>query len=193
MIITLDGFVYAAQLLKIEVATVKAVAEVESGGCGFVNGLPVILFEPHVFWKELRKRKFDPEKYLKDYGDMLYPLWGAKPYPKGQDAQYKRLDRAANINRDAALCSCSWGKFQIMGYNWQLCGSKTLQEFINGMHHDEDEHLNLFVNYIRKTGLDDELRAKDWKGFARGYNGALYYRNNYDKKLLAAYNKFKSL
>lgn len=39
--------------------------------------------------------------------------------------------------------------------------------------------------------LVDELQRHDWAGFARGYNGAGYKRNNYDEKLRQAYNKYK--
>ena len=31
---------------------------------------------------------------------------------------------------------------------------------------------------------------KDWKGFARGYNGPAYWKNMYDTKLKNAYLKY---
>ena len=180
----------AANDLGVDVATIKAVAEVESAGDGFLHdGTPKILFEPHIFWKELRKRNVNPNDYLPLNADILYPTWGAKPYGK-YSAQHDRLKRAVAINNEAALCSASWGKFQIMGFNYKAAGFNLLQSFINAMYKDEDAHLKAFVDYIQHEFLDDELRAKDWKGFARAYNGAAYHKNKYDLKLAAAYKKY---
>jgi hypothetical protein len=182
-----SDFIGAASLLHVPVAVIKAVAEVESNGAGFLpDGKPVILFEPHVYWKELKKRNINPLNHVKGNEDILYPVWGSKPYG-GVSKQHARMERAAKINRDAALSSASWGRFQIMGFNWKLCGFKSLQAFINAMFKSEGEHLNAFCNYILNTGLQDELIYKDWKGFARSYNGPLYWKNNYDKKLASAY------
>lgn len=206
-------FQASAQAIGCEAAVIKAVDKVESGGSGFteIDGKPrpVILFEPHVFWKELKKIDIDPLDYAKKTiplktksgiiqmpiddtkNPILYPVWGARPYPRGQVSQYERLDRAAKINREAALQSCSWGRFQILGNNWRMCKCSGLQQFINAMYQSEDEHLRLFTNYILSAGLDDELRYKNWKGFAAGYNGAAYFRNGYHLKLPAAYQTFK--
>jgi hypothetical protein len=179
----------SAKLLGAEVAALKAVAEVESGGDGMLlTGEPKILFEPHIFWKELRKAGIDPAT-IQGAGDILYPTWGTKPYGKVSQ-QHERMGRAAAINREAALKAASWGKFQILGSNYKLAGFDNVQDFVNAMYKGEDEQLEAFVNFIKNTFLDDELRAKDWKGFARGYNGALYTKNNYDKKLAAAYAKY---
>ena len=56
--LTENDFQRVADLLGIEVAVVKAVQAVETGGHGgFVApGRPMILFEGHIFWRELKKR-----------------------------------------------------------------------------------------------------------------------------------------
>lgn len=95
------------------------------------------------------------------------------------------------IDRLAALSSASWDKFQIIGFNFKKCDCNSIDDFIDSMNLSEDAHLNKFTCYIKKTFLDDELRALDWKRFARSYNGKFYWKNNYDKKLEAAYIKFK--
>ncbi len=184
-------------MLNVPVAAVKAVKQVEGGGIGILSGKPVILFEPHIYWRELKKRGIDPA-LIKGHSDMLYPLWRTKPYPKGQAAQWARFDRAAKINRDAAICACSWGAFQIMGFHFKACGCVSVQQFVNAMFESEDKQLELFCNYIKAVGLDDELRAfgnpalllNASKQFAAGYNGAYYFRNKYDEKLRAAYRSF---
>jgi hypothetical protein len=73
------------------------------------------------------------------------------------------------INRDIALMSASWEDFR----SWvlKLCGCKSIQEFVNKMMDSEQSQLQLFVNYIINSNLDDELQNLDFKGFARSYNG----------------------
>lgn len=182
-----SAFKAAAIKIGCEVAAIKAVDKVESKGSGFLpTGEIKILFEPHIFWKELRKRKITPV-----LSDICYPVWGSKPYGK-ESQQHARLQKAVLIHREAALMSASWGRFQIMGFNYKLCGCKTLQEFINRMNESEEAQLILFTNYIINSYLDDELIELDWNGFASGYNGPLYLKNNYHGKLKNAYNFFKA-
>ncbi len=189
--ITANQFNLSALSLNCEVACIKAVAEVESSGSGFLpTGEPVILFEPHQFWRELLKVGHKPGNFIPAYSDILYPKWGTRPYGKSSE-QHGRLARACEIHREAALQSASWGRFQIMGYHWKACGFDSLQEFINGMYESEDMHLQAFCNFLKSTNLDDSLRAKDWTRFARGYNGAGYAKNKYHIKLATAYNKYK--
>jgi hypothetical protein len=181
----------AADTLGVELAAIKAVAEVESSGSGFLNtGEPAILFEPHIYWKELVKRGINPEDHVKGNEDILYQKWGSKPYGPSS-AQHQRLERATKINREAALSSASWGKFQILATNFRLCDCDSVQEFINAMYKDEGEHLRLFCNFLKNTGLVKHLKNKDWEAFARGYNGPSYAKNNYHKKLNASYIKHK--
>lgn len=185
--ITEKAYKDSADLIGCEVAAIKAVAEVESSGSGMLSdGQAKILFEPHIFWKQLRKRGIVPVE-----SDICYPVWGAKPYGK-VSAQPERLERAKAVHREAALMSASYGRFQIMGFNHATAGYNGIEEFVAAMNSGEDEQLKAFTTYIKNTHLDDELINLDWKGFARGYNGAAYAKNNYDKKLAAAYVKFKS-
>lgn len=172
----------AADELGVELATVKAVAEVESTGDGFLNtGEPKILFERHVFSRETGG------KYDQAYPDISNPNAGGYGLVSQQHA---RLQKAAALDRDAALKSASWGRFQIMGFNYIPAGFKTLQAFINAMYRSEDEHLKAFVTFIKSEGLAPYLRRHDWAGFARRYNGPAYAQNSYDKKLAAAYRKY---
>jgi hypothetical protein len=43
------------------------------------------------------------------------------------------------------------------------------------------------INFIKSAKLDDELRAKNWAAFAKGYNGSGYRANQYDTRLAKAY------
>lgn len=175
-------YVTAANLLGCEVAAIKAVAEVESTGSGFqVDGKPKILFERHYF------HKLTGGKFSKQYPSI------SNPTPGGYGAsanQHARLEQAAKLDRNAALQSASWGKFQIMGSHWKSLGYSSVQEFVNAMYASETEHLMAFVRFVKVNGLADELKRKDWAGFARGYNGPNYRINKYDEKMAAAYKKY---
>ncbi|MCW8039807.1 N-acetylmuramidase domain-containing protein, partial [Acinetobacter entericus] len=52
--------------------------------------------------------------------------------------------------------------------------------------------LDAMCRYIKVNGLVNALKNKDWKAFARGYNGSGYAKNNYDVKLANAYIKWSA-
>jgi len=173
---------------EIETAALRAVIAVESSGSGFDSaGRPKILFEPHIFFKRLsgEQRSRAVEQGL------AYGKWGDKPYPKGGNAQYERLNKAMEINQSAALCSASWGMGQIMGFNHRMVGYGDVETMVLACLDNEANHIRMMLNFIRSSGLMDELRTRDWAGFARGYNGPGFAKNAYDIKLAQAYAKFK--
>lgn len=181
-----------AQKFDLEVAAVKAVQEVESRGRGFLlNGKPIILFEGHVFWRELKKIGLDPKELREGNEDILYPRW-TKEFYKGGEAEYERLDKAKNIKpgravTEAALASASWGMYQIMGNNFKACGFDSVTKFVNAMKKSEKQQLIAFGHFIKSNRLLRHLKNKDWAKFARGYNGPGYKKNKYDTKLANAY------
>jgi len=163
---------------------IHAVIDVESRGSGFdAEGRPAMLFEPHWFWRLLPE---DQRRYAAVEG-LAYREWGERPYPKDS---YPTLLSAMAINRDAALRSASWGLGQIMGFNAGLCGYSCAESMVIAFMDDEEAHLDAMVSFIIASGLDDELRRHDWRGFARGYNGPGYAKNAYHIKLARAYAKW---
>lgn len=183
-----QDFKDAADRLGCEVAAIKAVCKVEAPRGGFnPDNTPATLFEGHKF------SAFTGGRYDKTAPDISYPKWTKAFYGKNWEAEQDRLQRAIALNREAALKSASWGKFQIMGFNHELAGFKTLQEFINAMYRSERDQLMAFVSFIQKANLTGALRRLEWKSFARGYNGPSYAANQYDIKLAAAYASFKKL
>jgi hypothetical protein len=86
-----------------------------------------------------------------------------------------------------------WGMFQIGGFNYKLCGCKSVDEMARLMSHSELEQLELFAAFITNAGMLPDLKAKNWAGFARKYNGASYARRGYHTKMAAAYRKFKAM
>jgi len=175
---------------SLEPAAVKAVISVESGGNGFLsNNLPKILFEGHIFWKELLNHNIDPNKYIKGNENILYQKWTTQYY---SEDQYKRLEKAKLINQECALLSASWGLFQIMGFNFKSCGYNSVLDYVNDMYKNEDLQLQAFINFIKNDSNGnkyDALKNKNWKLFASLYNGPKYYENNYDIKLEKYYKE----
>ena len=181
--LTEADFQAAADALGVEVAAIKAVDATETAGKGFeANGEPVILFERHIFHRKTKGR------FSRQHPDISNPTPGGYG---SQASQHARLRRAVALDRQAALLSASWGRFQIMGFNHQVAGFNTVQGLINAMYKSERAQLDAFVNYLKNEGLADELRRHDWAGFARKYNGPAYRKNNYDTKLARFYAKFK--
>jgi hypothetical protein len=181
---------------NLELAVVKAVNEVESNGKGFlIDGCPKILFEGHIFWRELEKRGIKPESYMNSNNqDILFENY-TKKYYVGGTAEYARLEKAKNIGSDkkitdAANSSASWGLFQIMGFNALSIGYQSIDEFVEKMNQNEGEHLKAFGLFLEKNNLISLLRNKNWASFALKYNGPAYKTNKYDEKLMRAYQKY---
>jgi hypothetical protein len=173
----------AAQSLGVEIAVIKAVAEVESPRGPFDSqGRPEILFERHYF------HRLTAGEHDAAHPDISSSTAGG--YGKFS-AQYPKLQRAYELNPDAALRSASWGRFQIMGNNYEAAGFTSVVPFVRAMTKSELEHLNAFVHFVKSDPAQvSALQKKDWAGFAVRYNGKAYKKNNYDVKLEAAYEKF---
>lgn len=189
-IITEEGFKTAAGKINCEVAAIKAVAEVESHGAGFLDsGEPKILFEPHVFWRCLIRKGIDPSKHTKGNSDILYKKWKRGAYGS-VNIQHTKLQRAIKIDRDSALMACSWGMFQVLGENWKDLEYASLQSFINDAYESADKHLEMFIRFVQANRLDGFLRIKNFGQFALKYNGPEAEENKYPEKIQAAYKKY---
>lgn len=179
----LAAYEAAAAELGCDLAAVQAVAEVESMGAAFLaSGRPPILFERHVF-KRLTGGAFDA-----GYPSISGPAGG---YGAPGDAQFDRLGKAYALAPSAALQSASWGRFQIMGFNFARCGWLSVEAFVAAMCEEEAHQLAAFVGFVcADARMRAALRAHDWPAFARAYNGPAYARNRYDEKMADAWARF---
>lgn len=177
-------FSRAAEILECDVAAIKAVSDVESAGGGSLpDNRPKILYEAHHFSKRTGG------VFNKSHPAISSRRWDRSLY-KGGAAEYGRLESALRLNRNAALASASWGRFQIMGFNYEICGYRSITAFVSDMVESEGGQLNAFVGFIKGRRLDDDLRSHDWAAFARGYNGSGYKENAYDQKMADAWAKY---
>lgn len=186
-----DDFARAAKELNVEVAAIRAVAEVEAAGAGFLpDGRPSVLYEAHIFHKHTKGAH---GAAVDRRGIKLSSLnWNRSLYGATGAAQHNRIEDAAKLNWAAAHKAASWGTFQILGENHEAAGHETIQGFVDAMNADAGAHLDAFVAFIKSEKLDGALRAKNWAAFARGYNGPAYAQNAYDKKMAAAYARWKA-
>lgn len=172
----------AAKRLRCEVAAIKAVSFVESRGNGFYSdGFPTILFERHIF------RKYTQGRYNRTHPHLS---GSAGNYGAAGQNQRNKFNEAFSLNPRAAMMACSWGKFQIMGFNHTACGFSTVGAFVDAMKESEGRHLDAFVEFVISNSLEKFLRKLDWASFANGYNGEGYRKNKYDTKMAAAYRRF---
>ena len=175
--------------IGVEEAALRAVLAVESAGSGFDKaGRPKALFERHHFFKHLKAKPVELDQAIAM--GLAYPKWGEKPYPKGSDAVYAEIAAAYDIDADAALLSTSWGLGQVMGSNFKMVGCASVDQMVKQAMDAEVSQLRHMAGFIKSAGLIDNLQALDWAGFAKGYNGPGYAKNQYDVKLAAAYTKF---
>jgi hypothetical protein len=180
-ILTEDDWKAAAARLRVSVAKIKAVAEIEAPRGPFLpSGEPPVLFERHKFSRHTRG------KYDATHPDISNPKQGGYgPSSK----QHERLARAAALDRNAALKSASFGQFQILGENHAAAGHKTLQGFVNAMYRSARDQLDAFVAFLESEGLDVHLRAGNWVAFAEGYNGPAQAKHDYSGRMAAAFRR----
>lgn len=183
----------AADRLGVDIATIKAVVEVETGTKrkGFSQlGVPLINFDKTVFLHNLKKNKISGAGFTQHtHAKKAFAANGSKLSPN--DYQWALLNTAREIDAVIANESTFWGMFQIGGFNWKKCGAKSLDEFVYKMCYSEQTQLQLFVEFIfNNERMHKALQKKDWNKFALLYNGPSYRRRGYHTKLARAYNRF---
>ncbi|MDO4319868.1 MAG: N-acetylmuramidase family protein [Bacteroidales bacterium] len=191
--LTEQDFIEVAKELGVEVAAIKAVVDIEAGRShrGFwTEGKPILNFDMSIYRQMANRHKINLGKYTKSH-----PIVFARPntarYGSQQAAVQARFDQAATIDSVTAIEGTFWGMFQIGGFNWRLCGTSSPQEFYRLMSRSERDQLELFGEFITRSGLLPALRAKKWSAFARGYNGPSYASRGYHRRLAESYQRHK--
>ena len=179
----------AARVLGVETAVLLAFMEVEAAGRGFDNqNRPKMLFEPHVFWRNLS----GVLRTTAVTAGLAYAKWKSGNYPSDS---YPRLNRATAIAREPALRSASYGLPQILGENAKAAGFTSAEQMVRAMMQGEREQLLAMVTLLQDWGLGAVLRGRDftksdsWRDGVRRYNGPAYERHNYHGRAAVAYVK----
>jgi hypothetical protein len=121
------------------------------------------------------------------YTKKAGPEWQANN--KTQATAWKTLSVAMDLNHEAALMACSWGMFQVMGFNYETCGFANVDEFVAKMKAGEHGQLEAFVDFCLKTsGLRKALADRNFVACATLYNGKNF--GDYDKRIERAFKKY---
>jgi len=187
-----DVLVVAGRLateLGLPHAHVAAVTDVESNGRVFgPDGLPMILFEPHIFYRRISGAARDEAVAI----GLASKEWNKRLYPDRQAERWKQISDAIKLLRrhglpeDAAWESASYGVGQVMGFHWKALGFRSVKGFVERMKAGAEGQIHIMLRFIAVNHLDDELREGRWAAFARGYNGKGFRKNHYDTKLARA-------
>jgi hypothetical protein len=184
---TISEIEAVARGVGLEPAALLAIAEVESGGRAFavVNKRkePLIRFEGHYFDRRLKGRSREKARRT----GLASPKMGAVKNPRGQAGRWRLLEAAMAIDRQAALESVSWGIGQVMGSHWKALGYGSVDALVAEARSGVAGQVRLMLRFLERNGLIDVIRAKDWAGFARRYNGPKYRVHRYDTRIAAAY------
>lgn len=196
--LTDHDFSVAATRLRVDVAAIRAVTEVESLGGGFwPSGQIKILYERHVMYRQLAM-VISPEQLHQHQNaspNLVNPMaggyaTGAHAAERGQ-AEHLRLKSARLIHKTLSLEACSWGMFQIMGFHWRNLGYESAVDFVLTLSKSEANQLEAFCRFVESnTQLINALRTHDWVQFARLYNGKNFAKNKYDTRLRDAHKQW---
>ena len=176
-------FKAAAVVLGVTEAHIRAVDIVESAGAGFdANQRIKLLFEPHKF------RDHTGAKFDQSHSWLSHKYDAARNRISYKRNQHEVFTEASALDQDSAIKACSWGRYQILGEHYKALGFESPQEFLQQNLMSEQQQLLIFCSFIKvNPQIHAALKACDWPGFARRYNGPAYAANSYDVKLQAAY------
>lgn len=186
--LTATGVANAASALGVSPAAIKTVIEVETNGSGFLpDGRPKILFERHIFYRQLKARGVDVAAVYKQVPDLCQTTAGGY---SGGSKEWDRFERARAIHPTAAIEATSWGLGQVLGANAVSIGYASPEAYMADMKTSEDKQLEAMVRFIKKNPtLVSALSRQDWVTFAKVYNGPNYAVNKYDVKLAQAFKR----
>ncbi len=115
------------------------------------TGLLIIRYEPHIF----RRRSGREVRWERG----------------GQRQEWANFARAYEVNKDAALASCSYGLPQLMGFNWEVTAHPSPRDMVLAFQRSCEEQVAGFFGFVRANNLLRFIETEDWRAFTRVYNG----------------------
>lgn len=178
---------------NLDPAVLAAIGQNESGGVVTTPVLgrdePLIRFEGHYFDKRLSTGDQAKARALK----LSSPKVGGIPNPVSQTGRWQLLERAAQINRDAAYESTSWSMGQVMGAHWRWLGYPSVAALVEAVRASPAGQIELMTRFLLYSNLRAAVNMHDWSKIAYQYNGPLYAKNKYDLKLAQAYALYQPM
>lgn len=194
----IQATVKAADEWSVHPAKLMAVVAVESNGLPFETAMPTeklprLLFERHVFFRLLPE---DRRQAAWKVG-LANTTWLPRTQYRDQATSEERVNllvKAINWWCDPEIPhkSCSWGLFQIMGFNHKTAGFPSAVAMVESFK-TLDGQLHGALEFMENTGALGHLRDSNWAKFAKVYNGPSYAKNKYDTRLQLAYEKYREV
>jgi hypothetical protein len=154
----------------------EAILRVESAG-----DPTAIRFEPHLFNRYMQRAGRTERVPFTPAPGRVFSL---TPSETGTEAFYRAFD----IDKRAAIKSTSWGSGQVLGSRLLEIESdpdKAIEMFFNA---PKEMSYNLMVAWFKKNpGAIKAANDLDFAGFAKIYNGPLFWQGKYDQKIKSAY------
>ncbi|HEX6749579.1 MAG TPA: N-acetylmuramidase domain-containing protein [Longimicrobium sp.] len=193
-------------------AAALAVWYVESAGRAHTPGAAIIRFENHLFWDgwgSAHAADYDAHFQHGGRAGVSGKRWENHRWREGvsgafgtfhgrQDREYRVLNFAAGLaGFDTAAQCISIGGPQILVSNYRMIGYATPTDMYNAFQGQDERWQVLgffdfcqfkFGHGARRGDLLRDLRARDWRAFARGYNGSGQV-DDYSTRLRNAYDQ----
>lgn len=189
-----NDYATTAKDLGVEKEVLMAIASQESKHASFkAVKQATILFERHKMYRLLIKKgntKASVDALSKKYPSIVNEDSGGY----NDMTSYEKLKIAKSIDYSCAVQSCSWGKFQVMGFHYANLYSSP-RELEKAMNMCELQQFKYFVSYLKNTsGMVDALKNKNWERIATLYNGPNWKNQNpeYANNVKRYYNQFKA-
>ena len=175
----------AAKAVSLAPAALLALVSVETGGVAFApSGLPQILCEPAIFYRQLPAEKRPQALKM----GLAAKVWSREGYADQATASGRqaRCERMIAYDETAAYRSISMGLGQIMGFNAINAGFPDAKAMYVAFA-DINVQARAIVAVLPALGVLEPLRNRNWVLVADRYNGPGERHNNYDAKIAAAY------
>lgn len=205
--VVLTQTIAVAKQYSIEPAALLSVVEVESAGKSLEQDgkTPCLLFERHIFYKEIVKKFGKSSAQLRNAQTLglANAVWEppTKNGVRNPNSQYRDQGRSADrlalfqkactVDKECAIRSCSWGVGQTMGFlAEELKFKNAIQMFDFQVSGGVPAQVDCMVREIARKRLIPKLNTHNWDGFALSYNGPSYKTMRYDVKMATAYAKW---
>ena len=66
--------------------------------------------------------------------------------------------------------STSFGMFQIMGFNYDYCGYRDVESFVDSLAKSEENQIRAFCSFVIKNNLVRYINDRNYSRFAYYYN-----------------------
>lgn len=162
-----------ANELGVHPADLEAISNIESSGFGwFKDGRIKILFEKHWMYKQTsgseRNRAVRAGVARKHW---VSPKRGGYKDQSNAASRYRLLAKAIAVNEEMALRSISMGKYQIMGFNYAICGFVSAKHMWTRFLDSEANQLQAFAKFLKNKNLVTAVRTRNFRRVEDIYNG----------------------